>query len=152
MIRTVRNALVAASLVAVMLGAGSPALAVGGERAAAQASAQPRAAAVGHEPSAPADRSPAGSEKSRVTSPGGTDGVALDLGYVEEPESPIPPVLTSMTTRDTRAIGVASVLLVGGMLLLAGGAALMIVTLARVSRRERHIERTLVRRDSDHHT
>jgi hypothetical protein len=149
MIRSARNVLVAAALAALLLGAGSPALAVGSERAFAHVSAQPRADAVGLEPSAPADRSPAGSEKSRVTSPGGTDGVALDLGYVEEPESPIPPVLSPLTTRDAKAIGVASVLLVGGMLLLVGGATFMIVTLARVSRRERHIERILLRRDSD---
>ena len=147
---SVRIALVTAAVVATLLGTASPALAQGGDIGIAPTGEQIRAVVPGFESWTPADRSPAGSGKSRVTFPGGTDGVALDLGYVEEPESPIPPVLSSMTTRDTRAVGVASVLLVAGMLLLVGGATFMIVTLARVSRRERYVERILLRRDADH--
>ena len=149
MIRSARNVLVAVALLAALLGAGSPALAVGSERGNAHPSAHLLAGLVRLTPSTPAERSPAGSEKSRVTSPGGIDGVALDLGYVEEPESPIPPVLHVVAISADQAIAVAIVLLAGGIVLLLGGATFMIVTLARVSRRERNVERILVRRDSN---
>ena len=131
---SVRIALVTAAVIATLLGTATPALAQGGDSGTALSSAH---------------RPPAGSEKSRVTSPGGTDGVALDLGYVGEPESPIPPVLPSVSAPDAQAIAVATVLLVSGILLLVGGATFMVVTLVRVSRRERSVEWMLLGGDPD---
>jgi hypothetical protein len=122
---SVRIVLVTAALVATLLSSASPALAQSGEGGTATVSPH---------------RPPAGSEKSRVTSPGGIDGVALDLGYVGEPESPIPPVLPSTRASDSKAIAVAVVLLVSGLVLLLGGATFMVITLVRGSRRERRAD------------